>query len=75
MMNTIDLLELSNVTGGLSVLTANELQTAQVNACIAGSQSFQRSLEAAQPGTRFNQAGGHYLERCLRRIPNIQGDR
>jgi hypothetical protein len=74
-VETIELHQLSNITGGLSVLTANELQTAQVNACIAGSQTFQQGLETAQPGTSFKQAGGHWLQRCLGRIPNIQADR
>jgi hypothetical protein len=74
-MHTIDSNLLATVTGGLQVLTAQELQTAQVNGCIAGSQAFQGSLESAVPGKSFKQAGGHWMKRCLQRIPNIQADR
>ena len=74
-MHTIDSKQLATVSGGLQVLTAPELQTAQVNGCIAGSQAFQAGLEQANPGTSYRQAGGDWMKRCLEQIPNIQADR
>ena len=73
-MHTIDSDMLEAVIGGAAKLSADDLQTAQYNACAAGAQHFQNSLERLDRGRKYMYAGNKWYDGCVASIPRIGHD-